>query len=130
MLVTKPTRLNPDRILDNIITDLGKWYQTPVCLPPFGADPGTGGKPSDHQIVIMEHISTINNKPARTTRTIYVRPMKQSGIDLLGDWLNNQTWSEVLEAKTVDDKAELLQKMILDKVDEFLPQKQRKVSSD
>ena len=129
-VVTNPTRLNPDRILDNIITDLGKWYQSPVCLPPIGADPGSGGKPSDHQIVIMEPISTINNKPARATRIISVRPMKQSGIDLFGDWLNNQTWSEVLEAKTVDEKAELLQKMIMDKVDEFLPEKQRKVSSD
>ena len=36
--VTKPTRLNPDRILDNIMTDLSKWYQTPECLPPLDAD--------------------------------------------------------------------------------------------
>ena len=129
-VVTKPTRLNPDRILDNIITDLSKWYQIPECLPPLGADPGSGGKPSDHQIVIMEPISTINNKPARTTRMITVRPMKQSGIDLFGQWLNNQTWEEVLKAETVDEKAELLQTILMEKVDEFLPLKKRKISSD
>ena len=32
-VVTKPTRLNPDRILDNIITDLSKFYQCPEVLP-------------------------------------------------------------------------------------------------
>ena len=31
-LVKKPTRLNPDNILDNIITDLGKWYQAPEAF--------------------------------------------------------------------------------------------------
>ena len=34
-VVITPTRLNPDKILDNIITDLSSWYQTPVCLPPL-----------------------------------------------------------------------------------------------
>ena len=79
--VTKSIRLNPDHILDNIITDLAAWYQTPECLPPLGADPGSGGKPSDHLIVVMEPISTIDNKPARLTREIILRPMKQSVID-------------------------------------------------
>ena len=37
-LVKKPTRLNPDNILDNIISDMGKWYQSPECLPPLDAD--------------------------------------------------------------------------------------------
>ena len=129
-VVTKPTRLNPDRVLDNIIKDLPKWYQTPECLPPLEADPGSGGKQSDHLIVTMTPICTINNKPARTARVINVRPMKQSGIDLFGEWLNKQTWKEVLEAETLDEKAEMLQNMLVDKVDEFLPQKQRKVSSD
>ena len=57
-VVTKPTRLNPDNILDNIITDLSKWYRTPECLPPLDADPGSGGKASDHLIVVFEPIST------------------------------------------------------------------------
>ena len=55
--------------------------QKPECLPPLGADPGSGGKPSDHLIVVMEPISTIDNKPARLTREIILRPMKQSVID-------------------------------------------------
>ena len=39
-LVTSPTRMNPDQMLDPIITTMGRWYQTPVCLAPVEADPG------------------------------------------------------------------------------------------
>ena len=61
-VVTIPTRHNPDAILDNIITDLPNFYQAPICLPPLDADPGSGGKPSDHLIVIFEPIGVLNNK--------------------------------------------------------------------
>ena len=129
-MVKTPTRLNPDRILDNILTDMSKWYQIPKCLPPLDADHGTKGKPSDHLTVIMEPISVINNKPARTTREVTVRPLKQSGIDLLEKWLNQQTWEEVINAKTVDEKSEIFQTMLIQKIDEFLPEVKRKISSD
>ena len=129
-VVTKPTRLNPDRILDNIIMDLANFYQSPEILPPIDADPGSGGKPSDHLTVVMAPIATVDNKPARISRTIMVRPMKQSGIDSFGEWISNQTWDEVLQAKTVDGKSEMLQNMLLEKLEEFLPQKNKTVTSD
>ena len=129
-MVDKPTRLNPDKILDNIITDMSKWYQIPECLPPLDADVGTGGKPSDHLTVVMTPINVVNNKPARTERQVTVRPMKQSGIDMFGSWLKKQNWSEVFNAKTVDEKTEIFQSLLLQKVEEFLPQKTRRISSD
>ena len=61
-LVTDFTRLNPPRIIDPIITTLGKFYQKPVVLPPLDNDPDKDGKPSDHKIVKMKPISNINNK--------------------------------------------------------------------
>ena len=129
-MVDKPTRLNPDRILDNIITDMAKWYQPPECLPPLDADDGSGGKPSDHLTVVMKPIDVINNKPARTERKVEVRPMKESGISMFGAWLKNHNWSEVYEAESVDEKSEIFQNILLQKVEEFLPQKMRKISSD
>ena len=129
-MVKQPTRLKPDRILDNIITDLAKWYQSPICLAPLDANPGTGGKPSDLLTVVMKPVSVLNNKAARSTREIEVRPLKQSGIDLFGHWLANQKWDEVFEANTVDKKSEIFQNMLLTKCDEFLPMKTRKISSD
>ena len=103
---------------------------TTKMSPPLDADAGSGGKPSDHLTVIMEQICVLNNKPARTTREVTVRPLKQSGIDLLETWLNEQTWKEVFEAQTVDEKSEILQTMLLNKIDEYLPQIKRKISSD
>ena len=37
-VVKNPTRLNPPRILDPIITTLSDYYQEPVCLAPLDAD--------------------------------------------------------------------------------------------
>ena len=128
-VVTEPTRLNPDKILDNIITDMSSYYQAPECLSPLEADKGSGGKPSDHKIVVMEPINSLNNKCARITRNILVRPLKQSGIDLFKYWLNSQSWKEVFEASTVDDKAEVFQNLLLTKLNEVLPMKKKKVSS-
>ena len=129
-MVNKPTRLNPDRILDNIVTDMAKWYQIPECLPPLDADAGTGGKPSDHLTVVMSPIDVINNKPARTEQKLAVRPMKESGMNMFGAWLKEQNWSELFDAETVDEKSEIFQNILLQKVEEFLPQKIRKISSD
>ena len=77
-VVQDPTRLNPPRILDPIITTLTGFYQVPQCLPPLDVDPFKNGKPSDHKMVGMEPISLISNKPARTKRAIVYRPMRKN----------------------------------------------------
>ena len=56
--------------------------------------------------------------------------MKQSGIDRFGEWIRNQTWNEVLQAKTVDEKSEMLQNMLVRKLDKFLPQRHKIDTSD
>ena len=128
-VVTKSTRDASQKILDNIITDLHMYYKTPDCLAPLDADEGSKGVPSDHNIVVMEPISAIENKPARITREIVVRPMKQSGIDLFGMWLKNHSWAEVLNEDDVDKKAEIFQNILLHKLDEYLPLVRRKIST-
>ena len=55
-IVTKPTRQNPARLLDPILTTLAIFYQTPELLPPHDNDPNKNGKPSDHSIVTAEPI--------------------------------------------------------------------------
>ena len=66
-LVDSPTRMNPTRILDPIITTLSTFYQKPVCLPPLDNDPDKDGSPSEHLIVYMKPIESINSNPARKT---------------------------------------------------------------
>ena len=71
-VVNQPTRFNPPAILDKIITTLHAYYQPPEIQPPLENDPDKNGKPSDHRIVSMSSISTINNQPAITNEKNYI----------------------------------------------------------
>ena len=129
-LVTGITRLDPPAMLDPIISTLGMFYQPPVCLPPLDPDPDSNGSPSDHLIVIMRPLDTINNRPNRTIREVKVRPLPASGLGRFGSWIEQEDWTEVLSVQNVDTKAENLHKMVLSKLDEFCPEKLRKIASD
>ena len=124
------TRLDPPAILDPIIMTLSHLYQQPLCLDPLDADPDKNGVKSDHRIVISKPISIVNNKCARQTRNIKVRPFPQSGILKFKEWLIGQTWEAVFGAKSAHDKAEIFQKMLVDKMNEIFPEKTRKIQSD
>ena len=69
-VVSKPTRMNPPRILDKIITSMSNYYQEPIILPPLDNDPEKNGKASDHCIVVMSAINVINNKSNRTFKEV------------------------------------------------------------
>ena len=107
-----------------------KYYQTPECLEPLDADEGTRGTKSDHLIVTMEPISAVKNVPMRNTREVQFRPLKMSGMNAFKGWLKSQSWQEVYDAENIDDKATIFQKTLMNKVDEFLPQKTIKISDD
>ena len=129
-LVTKCTRLNPPRILDPIITDLGKFYQAPLILPPLDNDPEKNGKPSDHKIIKMKPISNVNNKPARTKREVTFRPLPESGMKKLGDWFLTQEWKNVTSAESSNEKAAILQNTCMEALNKYLPTKTVKFTSD
>ena len=46
------------------------------------------------------------------------------------NWMVTQKWTEILTEKNMDTKAQLLNQMVLEKLDEFCPEKARKISSD
>ena len=89
-VVDSPTRMNPPRILDPIITSLSAFYQKPICLPPLDNDPDKDGSPSDHLIVYMKPIDSFNNNPARRKVPVKFRPLTDSGIRLFGQWIQKQ----------------------------------------
>ena len=129
-VVQQPTRLNPPRLLDPILTTLSKYYQVPECQKPLDADPGTGGAASDHLCVKFLPITVINNKPARKKRTIMVRPMPEHKYDQYEIWLREQTWESVKSVETVHEKAAALQSMSLAAMKKFFPLKKVTFSSD
>ena len=49
----------------------------------------------------MEPISVLNNRPARVTREVEVRPLTQTDLDMFGVWIKNQNWNEVIDTKLV-----------------------------
>ena len=124
------TRLNPPRILDPIITSLSKYYQNPECLPPLDPDPEKNGKPSDHKIVVMKPINSINNNPARSLHSVTFIPLPKSGISRMGDWITKFNFEEIYKAENAYDKAELLQKNLLTQLNKFFPEKTSTFSSD
>ena len=69
-VVKVPTRLNPEAILDPIITTMRKFYLEPVTKPPVTNDPGNG-KPSDHLVVDCQ---------PRDYEIIQYRPITDSGV--------------------------------------------------
>ena len=129
-LVQGVTRLDPPAMLDPILSTLGCYYQQPVCLPPLDADPDSNGSPSDHLIVVMRPVDSINNKPGRAMREVKVRPLPESGLAKFREWIQKQDWIQILNAESVDAKAETLHNLVLDKLDEFCPEKNRRISSD
>ena len=113
-----------------IITTLANFYQAPVVLPPLAPDPDKTGVPSDHWIPVMKPIDNGNPQPVRTYREVKVRPMPQSGINAFHEWIKAEKWETILSAPSSNEKAEILQGLIMTKLDQYCPQKIRKIASD
>ena len=129
-IVKKWTRMDPPALLDPIITTLSNFYQEPMCLDPLDSDPEKNGVKSDHRIVLARAISTINNKAGRQTRQVKVRPLPQSGIERMREWLTDKTWNEIYKLESAHEKARVFQDILLQKLNEIFPEKIRKISSD
>ena len=129
-MVRTPSRLNPPAMLDPVITTMKKFYSEPITKPPLENDEDKQGKPSDHLVVLMYPINSQIGCPQRQTRVVESRPLLQSGIDKMGSWITQQTWSEIYKCKDVNQKAKILQQMMTQKMDECFPIKTVKFTSD
>ena len=129
-VVTLPTRLDPPATLDPIITTLQKYYQPPVTKPPIGNDADKNGKPSDHLVVLMLPISADIVCPPRQIRIVEYRPLPQSGINKMGQWIQQQKWKEIYECLDAHEMANKLQNVLIDSLDRFLPMKTIKFCND
>ena len=105
-------------------------YQEAMCLEPLDADVDKNGVKSDHRIVLVKPINTINNKCGRQTKTVKYRPFPEAGFVKMKNWFIDENWQEVYQAVTAHDKAEKFQNLLISKLDEFFPQKTRKIQSD
>ena len=87
-VVDQPTRQGA--ILDIIIMNTFSFYKSPVIAPPIEPDDPDKGKPSDHSVpVCVPHIDRYS-RPSRNYRTIKYRPIPESGLRKLGEWVVNE----------------------------------------
>ena len=56
--------------------------------------------------------------------------MPQSAYNQFLSWIEQEKWDAVLSAENAHDKAEVLQNLLVNKVDQYFPQKWRKFKSD
>ena len=129
-VVKVPTRLNPDRTLDPIITTLRKYYCEPITKPPVNADVGKAGKPSDHLVVMMTPITATQQIQPRVFKKIETRPIKFAGLQKFAKWIENFNWYELYESVDPNHKAEIFQNTLLVKYHECFPVKIMKISCD
>ena len=105
-------------------------YQEAMCLEPLDADVDKNGVKSDHRIVLVKPINTINNKCGSQTKRVKYRPFPEAGFLKMTNWFIDENWQEVYQAVTAHDKAEKFQNLLISQLDEFFPQKTRKIQSD
>ena len=98
---------------------LSKYYQRPVCRPPLKSDSQV--TKADHLMVEAEPITAINNVPARQVHQVKIRKMPASQIIKLKEDLKSYDWTEVFKLKSAHEKADLLQNIIMDKLNEYMP---------
>ena len=71
----------------------------------------------------MKPINIIDNKSARYSREIRVRPITQSGIDKMRSWLMEETFENVYKAETAHEKAAIFQEMLMTKFESIFQKK-------
>ena len=72
----------------------------------------------------------VNNKPARQTRKVKVRPLPDSVINAINHELEGHDWSNVYNSKTSNDKADTFKKEVMNIVNSIAPERIRNISSD
>ena len=102
----------------------------PECLPPLDADPDSNGKPSDHMMVVMSPLSVMNNRPARTRKEITFRPFSEIRLQRMQQWIDNEDWNDVSSEVSADKKMDILQKLLVEKYQEYFPEKTKSIFSD
>ena len=126
-IVDKPTRKG--KILDVIITNIGKYYNSPIIAPPLRPDDPDIGKESDHFVpVIVPHTDKFN-PPIRNYKVIKYRLLPANGIREFGQWITRESWDELNCRNLASDQVTIFENLINSKLDQYCPVKTVKIGS-
>ena len=106
-----------ERTLDLILTNLKSFYQTPNKHSPFGL--------SDHCTISV--IPKQRKKSSNKRKTVIVRDMRPSSKEAFGRFLSTIDWSYLELFKSIDDKYNYFNTMILTGLNIIMPIKSIKL---
>ena len=92
-VVDQPTRQGV--ILDVIIMNTFPFYKSPIIAPPLEPDDPLCGKPSDHSVPVCVPHTDRHTRPIRNYRAVKYRPLPESGLRKLGEWIVSEQWERV-----------------------------------
>ena len=72
----------------------------------------------------------ISDDPKPRYKVINFRPLSESGMLQMKQWLQTESWELLYQKETADEKAEFLHTIVLDKLDQYLPEKTVKIRPD
>ena len=110
-VVDKFTR--QDRILDILIMNLSRFYNSPTIAPPISPDDPTTGKDSDHSVPVCVPHTDRFNPPARTYRYHTYRPLPDSRVRLFGQWITGEGWEGITDHMSPSEQVETFEKIKL-----------------
>ena len=116
-------------ILDPIITDLHPFYQVPTVMEPLEADTDSG-EMSDHKIVLMKPLNTIDNEKKIELKTIETREFSEENFSTMGRKLENFSWNFLERYPTINERMEIFHDTLLGIFSECFPLKKRIIHSD
>ena len=119
-IVTQPTR--GSRILDVIVTNLWKYYNDPVILPPIMPDKPGMGAPSDHSGVLATPLASHTQQSRRTKVFKTIRPLPESLTITFQSKLIDINFSTILGME-VNQMVETFQNTLDDVLTSIFPQK-------
>ena len=126
-IVDLPTRKG--KILDVLLTNIPQFYNSPVIVPPVPCDNPTSGKPSDHFVPVSYPHTDRNNPPIRRYKTIVSRPLPEASVNQFGGWIIKESFQSVKDNVSPGEQAQMLQKLLISKLDEYCPLQTFKLSS-
>lgn len=105
------------------------YYQTPVCEDPIEVDDDKDGENSDHLMVKMLPLNTINNHVSTVKKDIVYRPLTDEGYRIMTEELTNFNWDFLESMENVEQQLEVFQETLFDIFDKCFPRKSKTITN-
>ena len=107
LCVDKPT--HNQSILDPIITDFHAYYQVPKIEEALDSDSDKIVNPSNHKMVLMIPLNSVDNKIVREKKTVEVRTYGEENYQAMRMQLEEFDWGFIAQSIPINKKMEIFQ---------------------